>query len=439
MPTRRRHPLRDPRIGGLIVGAIVIAALVIWIFGPGPRARHRAVPAIPPGAPGPAVVCTSRLDPGADVEHALLQAAPGDVICLDPGTWGAVTLTDIAPAGPVTLAAAPGAPVHVKGLTIAGQADAPSDTRNLTVRGLWIDRGVQDLTDTTGGLAFRYDTIAGIPQGYGFYFDADGNGGTHSQTGVTIRDDKIDHVGECLAVAGGGARDFTFDHNVCGPGIGYGDTAATQPGHYIEIGGIAGLSVDGNLFLGPADPGAGRAGLHLNVLHIFGGASNVDFSGNELWHTEAVGQALLLQEGRFDNIRIDGNLDVEDPLCQSANGPCSNYMIESADAHGLWFEHNTVVGARWGVLLTVSNEGGDYPSGSGYTVAHNLVIGSRSGPDISYGGCAEQCTFDYNVTDDGSARQGGARHAVVDWRPRWSDAARYLPAGLPFAAGYVSR
>ena len=80
-------------------------------------------------------------------------------------------------------------------------------------------------------------------------------------------------------------------HNVCGPGLGYGDTDSTQPGHYIEIGGITGVTVDNNAFLGPADPNAAPVGLHLNVFHIFGDATNVDFSNNILWHTQTIGQA----------------------------------------------------------------------------------------------------------------------------------------------------
>lgn len=417
--------------------AIVAGALVVVTRGPHVATRHHVPPMLTAGAPGPVVSCSTRLRPGSSVERALLSAGPGEVVCLEPGRWGSITLTDIAPAGPITLAAAPGAAVHIGGLTIAGRADVSSDTRNLTVQGLWIDRGVQDLTDSTGGLVFRYDTIKDVRQGYGFYFDADGNGGTHSQAGVTMRDNRIERVGECLAVVGGHSRDFAFDHNVCGPGIGYGDTASTQPGHYVEIGGIDTVAVDRNLFLGPADSGAAKAGLHLNVLHIFGGGQDVDFSGNTLWHTQAVGQAILLQEGHFDRIRINNNLDVEDPRCGSALRSCSNYMIESADARGLSFEGNTVVGAYWGVLLTTSDEQGDYPSGADYTITRNLVVGSRGGADISYGGCTARCTFDYNVTDDASARRSAAAHSVAHWHRRWADPAEYLPAGLPFRAGYV--
>jgi hypothetical protein len=420
---------RRPAIGGVVMAGRARSALS------SPTTRVLAAHPLAAGAPGPGVACATMLSPGADIEAALVKALPRAVVCLEAGPWGPITLTDVAHAGNVTLAAAPGAHVHLAGLTIAGQGDTRSDTRDLTIQGFWIDRGVQDLTDSSGGLTFQFDTIQRVRQGYGFYFDADGNGGSHFQTGVTMLHNRIDHVGECLAVVGGTASDFTFNDNVCGPGLGYGDTESTQPGHYMEIGGIRGMIADHNEFRGPADPNIARAGLHLNVLHIFGGASDVEFSGNVLWHTDARGQALLLQEGHFDNVRIDDNLDVEDPACRAEGSPCPNYMIEAAGTHGLSFEHNTIVGAYWGVLLTASNENGDYSSGTDYTISHNVVVGSLGGSDISYGGCAKNCSFAYNVTDDGSAEQAGAQHSFAHWVPAWRNG-HYEAAGLPFRAGY---
>jgi hypothetical protein len=397
-------------------------------------ARTSLVPPAPAGAPGPAVSCTQTLAPGANLQSALSDAEPGQVICLDAGDWGDVTLTRVAPAGNVTLAAAPGQSVHLGSLTIEGQSDSPSPTDNLTIRGFWIDQGVSDLTDTNGGLVFEHNTITQIRQGYGFYFNPDGNGGSHAQSGVRMVSNRISQVGECLAIVGA-VRGFSFSHNVCGPGIGYGDTASTQPSHYIEVGGVDRLTVTGNSFLGPSDPNSDQADLHLNVLHLFGGATHVDFSGNLLWHTQARGQAILLQEGHFDDIRIDDNLDVEDPACGEHSG-CANYMAEVADAHGLSFQNNTVVGAAYGVLLTESDESGDYPSGSDYVIAHNVVVGASGAPAISYGDCSSSCVFDYNVTDDGSAAKAHAAHSVTNWTPAWRPDSSYRAAGIPFVAGY---
>jgi hypothetical protein len=369
------------------------------------------------------------------------------VVCLRAGDYGSVRLSGISPARRLTLAPVPGAKVRFSELMLTG---GPSS--KLTVQGFHIARGVSDATSTPGGLVFQYNTISRDPQGYGFYFDPFGDGGHGTQVGVKILHNRIDHVGECLAVPEGIPvdRGFVFSHNVCGPGIGYHDTESTQPGHYIEMGGAQNVRVDHNAFLGPADPNVASVGLHLNVFHIFGDASNVEFSNNILWHTQTIGQALLFQEGRLSNVRINDNLDVEDPACDAHNSPCQNYSFWTADDHGLSFQHNTVVDAYWGVLLTETQTSEDYHGGTGYTVAHNIVVGTVEGPSISFGECSGSCVFDYNVTDDGSAHGAHSTHAVVNWHPRWGrtrwtpkfpyrrpPAKYYRPIGLPFSAGYT--
>jgi hypothetical protein len=406
-----------------------------------------AAPAPTPiGAPGPAVACTQMLTAGTSIQNALSQAKPGAVICLAAGDYGDVTLGGIAPSGNVTLAPSPGATVTFTSLTLAGSPSA-----NLTIQGFEIPGGVQDLTGTPGGLVFQYDTISYNAAGYGFFFDADGTGGNHTQNGVKILYNQIDHVGECLGATRGTDQElaFTFSHNVCGPGIGYGDRSSSDPGHYIEIGGVTGISVDDNAFLGPADPNASNAGLHLNVFHVFGDASNVDFSGNLLWHTETIGQALLIQSGRFDNVTINNNLDVEDPSCDNGSSDCPSYAFWTTDVHGLSFQNNTVVDSYWGVILTIRQDSEDYQGGTGYTIARNVVVGTGDDGDLSYGDCVSACVFDYNVTDDSSAHQGGSTHYVAGWSPQWATiswtptvpytrppAGYYQPLGLPFDAGY---
>jgi hypothetical protein len=399
------------------------------------------------GAPGPAVACDVTLNVGANIQGALSQATAGTVVCLNTGNYGKVTLAGIAPPGNVTLAPAPGATVTFVDLTLTG-----SPSSNLTIQGFFIPGGVADDTGTPGGLVFQYNTVSHVAQGYAFYFDAGGNGNGGTQTGVQILHNQIDHVGECLAVTRGTdqERAFTFSGNVCGPGIGYGDTQSTQPGHYIEIGGITGVTVDNNAFLGPADPNVATVGLHLNVFHIFGDASNIDFSNNILWHTQTIGQALLIQQGHFDSVTINNNLDVEDPACDASNSNCQSYSFWTADVHGLSFQNNTVVDSYYGVLLTESQTSQDYNGGTGYTFAHNIAVGTANGPDLSYGECSSSCVFDYNVTNDGSARQAGSTHNVVNWKPNWTSiswtptipysrppAGYYQPTGLPFAAGYT--
>jgi hypothetical protein len=318
--------------------------------------------------------------------------------------------------------------VHLGALVFVG----PHTTSNLTIQGLYIDGGVAVRTGTPGGLVFQYDTIHDIPRGFAYYFYANGSSpGNYTQAGVKILYSQIDHVGACLEVDGGRglAGDFTFSHNVCGPGIGAGATVATGASHYVQIGGITGVTVDDNAFLGPMDPNYIAAALHNNVLHVFGGASGITFSGNLMWHTQSRGQTILLEEGHLDDVTVADNLDVEDPSCDVL-GQCSAYGVFVDNAHGLRVTHNTIVNAYYGVLLTRSG-GASYPGGSGYDVSRNVIVGAKGGAALSYSGCLSDCTVDYNVTEDRTADQPGGHHALAHWSPRW-ETTEWAPAS-PFA------
>lgn len=397
------------------------------------------------GAPGPAAGCTTTVRPGTNLQLELAHAGAGDVVCLAAGSYGDVELSGISHSSPVTLAPVPGATVHLGALVFVG----PHTTSNLTVQGLYIDGGVAVRTGTPGGLVFQYDTIHNISRGFAFYFYANGSSaGSYTQTGVKILYNQIDHVGACLEVDGGRsmALDFTFSHNVCGPGIGAGATVATQASHYVQIGGVTGATVDDNAFLGPMDPNYINAALHNNVLHVFGSSSGIDFSGNLMWHTQSRGQTILLEEGQFDNVRIANNLDVEDPRCDGP-GPCAAYAVFVANAHGLRVQHNTIVDSYYGALLTRGGSGA-YPNGHGYDVSENIIAHAKGGAGVlGFENCSAQCTADNNVAADPSARRRGA-HALAR-TPRWQSTAwapttpfagppptYWRATGLPWAAGY---
>jgi len=399
------------------------------------------------GAPGPAAGCTTTVRPGANLQLELARANAGDVVCLAAGSYGDVELSGISHSSPVTLAPVAGASVHLGALVFVG----PQTTSNLTVQGLYIDGGVAVRIGSPHGLVFQYDTVHNIARGFAFYFYANGSSaGSYTQTGVKMLYNQIDHVGACLEVDGGRslALNFTFSHNVCGPGIGAGATVATQASHYVQIGGVTGATVNDNAFLGPMDPNYINAGLHNNVLHVFGSSSGIDFSGNLMWHTESRGQTVLLEEGQFDDVTIADNLDVEDPRCDGA-GPCSAYAVFVANAHGLRVQHNTIVDSYYGALLTRAAAGG-YPDGQGYDVSNNILVHANGGTaTLGFANCSSQCTADYNVAADRSARQRGATHVLAHWTPRWlsttwAPATPYVgpppgywrATGLSFAAGY---
>jgi hypothetical protein len=374
------------------------------------------------GAPTPLdVTCTKKLEAGADVERALSSASPGAVVCLNPGRWSAITLTGIAPGAPgVTLAATPGETVVVPGITLTG-----SDTSNLTIEGFSITRpgngnsnGIQLLCGIAGGVTIKYNTIENQPGGYGIYAYARSCGSDHTQTGVTVAYNQIDHVGSGIQINGDHAEelDWTISHNVIGPDIQY-----QGYGHYIEIGGVSTATIDHNAFEGPPDPNFENPTSHLNVLHVDNGKSNLTFAGNLIWHCGCRAQTILIQDTPMDNIAIENNLDVEDPTCET-NSNCYTSPLTVYAAHGLTFAHNTFVNGAWSVSLAQTGLG--YSDPRDMTAMYNIVgpasaLGANQ-PNYSDWSCTSSCRTGLNVSGDASADSTlGGNGNVVNWAPSW--------------------
>ena len=375
--------------------------------------------------------CTRTVGPHADLEGALRHARGHAVLCLRAGSYaagGQIYLSHITPTATVTLRPTPGATVKLGWLELA------ADVRNLTVEGFVLTRGAADV-GPAANVTFRANTVSGADGATsGFYFYGDGG----LQRNMHVLGNRMSYLapadlappgaGQCVTVSGGGSeeRDFDISHNVCGPGIG---------DHYVQVGGIDGLTEDYNEFLGPAAPEALQDQAHNNVLQIFGDSENVEFSHNVIRGSESRGQEILIEEGRFVHVNIDDNLFVGAPRCLRYWN-CYSYALGMCATDGLWFQHNTVIGYHWGVQVTHSGGSpGCLASGRDYQVTHNIVVGTNDNSDITYGECEQRCVFDYNVTSDRSARQGGARHYVIDWRPRWRNRTTFGPLGLPFQAG----
>jgi hypothetical protein len=370
------------------------------------------------GAPGPAVTCDITLNPGANVSSAVTEAAAGSVVCLNAGSWGHVSISSpMHPATPVTLAATPGQTVTL------GSFSTDATIENLTVQGFHTSSFEVD-DPSTGGITFQYNTVSHIAKGDAFvlFSNAHGSAPTAPISGVTISYNQIDHVGECLGDVYNQDH-TTFTHNVCGPGLGYGDTASTDPGHYIQTGGEDNMTITHNAFLGPADPAAARSGLHLNVFHDWGSSTNLTFSGNLLWHDDAIGQAMLLQTGQFNNVQINNNLAVE------VNDGQTAYALWVDGTHGLQFENNTTVDSYWGNLVTISQTSQDYPNSTGVTYTGNITVGTVDNSDGGYGNCSSSCVSSNDFTGDGS--QG------TKWTPNWQSTSWTPPLPyVPPPAGY---
>lgn len=413
--------------------------------GCGPASLHqdgcvaRSTPAARIGAPTPGgVVCSQRLNAGANVQSAVSSAAAGSVVCLNSGSWSAISLSGIVPAAPgVTLAATPGQSVIVPGFTVTG-----ANTQNLTIEGFSItapgntrnpqdgnpNNGIQLLCGIAGGVTFAYNTIENQPRGDAIYAYAGNCGGGRTQSGVTFEYNQIDHVENALQVDGGIAEEsnFVFSHNVVGPDIQDGGY-----GHYIQVQGIAGLTVNNNAFEGPPDPAyencaADGSASHLNVLHVDTGQTNVTFDNNILWHVQTCGQSVLIQNTPMDNIAVNNNLNVDDPACNTnASNSCQAQFALVEAPHGLTFEHNTVVNAARGITLGYVAGGAEatYTNPENMTAQDNIAAptsGEAGGSNYSTWRCTSSCDAQSNVSADSTANSvfGGGGN-VIRWAPRW--------------------
>ena len=378
------------------------------------------------GGPTPAgVTCSQTLSAGADVGSALSGASPGAVVCLNPGSWSAITLSGITPSSPgVTLAGAPGQTVSVPGFVLSGDS-------NLTVEGFSVTQdGPSDngfaLSGNISDVTIEYNTIENQATGNGIY-SYPGSGG-ETANGVFILYNQIDNVGTGVEVDGDATEslNWTISHNVIGPNINYLDEAdGSTGGHYIQIGGVTGATIDNNAFEGPQYYGTADTKSHLNVLHCFSfgptACTNLTFDNNILWHVQTRAQSILITDYDLTNIQLENNLDVEDPVCEpdTANCPASPWFIEKA--HGITLLNNTSANAPWSINLGTCGDG-CISDPSGYNAQDNIATGPPQQGQENYGSfvCTSSCTAQNNVSQDNSATSWGSGSGdVINWKPNW--------------------
>jgi hypothetical protein len=401
--------------------------------------RHR--PTTPPGATGgnprssptrpgaavvgpagePAVTCTRVISVGAGVQSALAAAAPGQVVCLNAGSWPKQTINGVTPASPgVTLAAKPGADVSMDGLDTRGQ------TNNLTVEGIKFSGGVHVLAGANN-LTVRYSSFQNFDDYAVQGCSVCVNSGP-TIIGLHVLYNQIDHVAYCLRGTGAMAN-WTFSHNVCGPDIGYG---GSSDDHYTQTEGIDGLTMDNNAFEGPFDSVALAAGAHNNVMHSCG--SNMEFSNNIVWHADSRAQTILWGDDcRVQTARANNNLFVEDPRCGSV---CPTVSLWAEGGDGVTFNNNTIstnTGPPAGGIFVRSGV-------TNLVMQNNISVGNNGGDgDFS----SDNCTCAGNVAQDGSGD--------IKWTPHWQNSgwtpdngspwnpppsSYYKPSGSSASAGY---
>ncbi len=364
---------------------------------PTPAGRSWTIEAESAGPAG----CTQTLASGANVSTAISNAASGAVICLNGGS-GSVSLnavhkSNVTLRGPGTLSGSTlkaTSGVRLEGMHFTGGLELIGATHDIQV----VDN------EFTGEFGIRANgeaqhmgtnvTDVLIEGNYLHGFNFSGSEGVAGGYGMTLVN---------------GVERFTIHAN----------TIESVANDYIQSASPVDFTVDGNTFLGPSLRYT-HPEVHQDLWQIFGGATNARFTNNVARNT-GTNESLLFQEGTFHNTVVENNLLVNDS---------DGYTCQIYQQQGIVFRRNTIVDSHWGCLFR--DNGGS--AGSGYQVDHNIFVGTEENSGLSTQSRAGSWgTYDYNVSDDGSA---GGSHSVRNWSPSWVNTVDYSPQGLPFAAGY---
>jgi hypothetical protein len=355
----------------------------------------------------PNVSCTSTISAGASVQSALAAASPGQVVCLNAGTWAKQTIAGLTPASPgVTLAAKPGAAVTMAGLTTNGTVN------NLTVEGIKFTAGLLVLA-SGNNITVQYNTFENFAD-YAVEGCPACTVSSNDLSNFKVLYNQIDHTAYCLRAAANSMSNWTFSHNVCGPGIGYG---GNSDDHYTQTECMNGLTMDNNAFLGPFDSSGLNNGVHNNVTHACG--SNLEFNNNVVWHADSRAQTLLWgDDGTVNTARANNNLFVEDPNCGALCPTVSLWAENAYGASNETYSNNTIVANTGGSSGGIWTRSGI----SNMVSQNNIAVGNTGGDgDFSFSSCAT-CTG--NVANDGSGN--------VNWSPGWQSTSWTPNNGSPW-------
>jgi hypothetical protein len=381
---------------------------------------------------GKSVGCTTTVTPSMSasaIGSAIVSAHDGDTICMGNGSYPSIHVVGATHGGYVTVRPAPGGTATVAGIEVANSSF-------LRFQGLRMSSGfnMRDGATYAGSHDYQFieDTFEGDVYGIVLY------GGSGPIKKVLIEHNymrKIDYPGEACnpGYAGGQgvsiwyADGVTIAHN----------TFKEISWHYIQGGGVGaeGVTVDHNLFEGPI-PADRLSCTHLNVWQIWDGGSNDTFSNNVVRGTPGAPAAvtpILFETGAgggtctasLTNSIITNNLFIYSSTA---------YAVQVLTTTGLTYTNNTSVGSEYGVWLDRSDTCG---AGRNYNIQRNVSVENIGhSPDFAIGECTGTCTYDYNVSQDGSANGYGSTHFLTNWVPSFVDKIVYLPIGLQFAAGY---
>lgn len=386
--------------------------------------------------------CSQTVTPGTSPEQIaedLVLLKSSGTLCLARGSYPQLVIRGAHHSGAVTLRSAPGQTATVGGIRVMG-------SQGLRFSHLRLTEGVevQDTSAYSGSrdLAVVNDTFE-RPE-----FGVILNG--IEQT--PVREVRIEHDymhdvhieteevnGDEQCNAGRGGQDVSV-WGAEGVRIAY-NTFNGADWHFIQGGGTGpqGVDVEHNLFEGSTILRCA----HLNAWQIWQGGENDVFRHNLVKGVSpqnpvtVIGLIFENGAGGSECSVTMRHVVVEDNLFVN---PSTSNVMQIGQVQGLTVSHNT--GVRFETGLKLASVCG---SSSDVSETQNIMVEGQNHGDEKAGfvgfECTGSCSFDGNVSSEGSAADHGARHYVAHWRPSWKGTrygrpGYYVPRRLRIPAGY---
>ena len=323
----------------------------------------------------PSGACVQTLNPGANVASAIVAATAGSTICLNGGSYGTVSLSNVVKSADVTVRSAAG---RTASLTLRISQSAHLSFQNLTVGGLEIDTNQQG---GTKNVSVRNSTFTG---------QTVVNVGNNGNAGILLDGNTFDGIGVCTNCYEGRVQvianpwsnqpsGVTISHNHFGGG---GESDGIQNGaNGVVIG-------PGNVFDGILQGSYSR---HVDAIQLYGQA-NTTITGNYFLNSDTF---IMAPDGGANEVITD-NLFV---------GSGYYYKVQLGSHDNDQFVHNTVVGP---IGISIDAKTTNAPS-TNAVVRNNLMVGSTFKIKDSNGRTAcTNCTFTNNLFKTSSDAMGSA-------------------------------
>lgn len=383
-----------------------------------------------------AQTCITTLNPGADVSSAIGAATPGSTICLHGGNYQGfrIDASRTNKSNYVTITSSEGeTAVFTSNLTF-------DNARYIRLQNLKFNDGLV-FRPAGSNIEIKNNEITGSTgvTMFGDYRSPADSGNSSCPCniyGVLIEGNNIhdiDYEGAQGLGGGVGIGGFGDVYNVTVKN----NSIKSPASDYIQSGIIHDWTVDGNTFLGPSLQFPNHPTDHQDLWQIFGCDTgcydtnhliyNITFTNNIARNTMTA-ESLLFQTAYFQNVRVENNLFDKDSRGTTIQIYNTNGLVYKNNTH---IEEGESVDAGQGAIF---RDGGG-TAGANYQITNNIFIKVRGSAVAlgTEGRAGSWGTYDYNVTNDGSA---SGVNSIKNWSPNWVNTTYYEPIGLPYLAGY---